>query len=70
MTDGDTTASIELLDLDLFQGVATLVASEPEIQAMIMFLQDPYAVVDEKGKLIVECDYSAAPTTEENDDDD
>ena len=30
-----------------------------QIQALLMFLKDPYAVVDEKGELIVECDLSA-----------
>ena len=28
-----------------------------EIEAMLMFLKDPYKVVDEKGNLIVDCDF-------------
>ena len=31
-------ASVEFLDIDLFQGIATLLASEPEIAAMRIFL--------------------------------
>jgi oxaloacetate decarboxylase beta subunit len=31
-------ASVEFLDIDLFQGIATLLASEPEIAAMRLFL--------------------------------
>ncbi|MHC5004540.1 MAG: cytochrome c oxidase subunit II, partial [Planctomycetota bacterium] len=30
---------------------------EREIQALVMFLKDPYAVVDEKGKLLQDCDF-------------
>jgi hypothetical protein len=38
---------------------------ERQINAMIMFLKDPYSLVDEKGKLIVECDLTPkAPAPE------
>lgn len=32
---------------------------EREIQALIMFLRDPYAIVDERGRLTIECDLTA-----------